>query len=464
MSEVLTINRDKYDVAAPDTSVKLPEGLSEDIIRKISKDKNEPAWMLQHRLHCFKLFQKFAMPTWGPDLSKLDLNKITFYAKPDAKPNSRSWDDVPEDIKKTFDRLGIPEAERNSLAGVGAQYESQVVYHKLKKELEDQGVIFLDMDVALHKHPKLVKEHFMKCVPPSLHKFAALHGAVWSGGTFLYIPKGVKVEAPLQAYFRMNAARMGQFEHTLIIVEEGAQVHYLEGCSAPVYEEASLHAGCVEVFVKAGARARYSSVENWSKNTYNLNTKRAIVDENAIMEWVNGNLGSGITMLYPCTVLKGDNSKCENLGIAFANKDQNQDTGMKIYHLGKNTKSTIVSKSISKEGGITSYRGLIKIAPGAKNAKANVQCDALMADNKSQSITLPHMEILEPQSETEHEATVSRIQDDQVYYLMSRGLSKQHATQLIVSGFIEPIVKNLPVEYAVELNRLIEMEMEDTLG
>ncbi|MAF34239.1 Fe-S cluster assembly protein SufB [Candidatus Woesearchaeota archaeon] len=464
MSEVLTINRNKYDIASPDTSSKLPEGLSEDVVRKISQDKKEPSWMLNHRLKCFKLFQQLKMPSWGPDLGKLNLDRITFYAKPNAKPNSRSWEDVPEDIKKTFDRLGIPEAERKSLAGVGAQYESQVVYHKLKKELEDQGVIFLDMDVAVQKHPELVQKYFMKCVPPSLHKFAALHGAAWSGGTFLYVPKGVKIEQPLQAYFRMNAARMGQFEHTLIIVEEGAQVHYVEGCSAPVYEEASLHAGCVEVFVKPSARARYSSVENWSKNTYNLNTKRALVGESAVMEWVNGNLGSGCTMLYPCTVLKGDNSKCENIGIAFANQDQNQDTGMKIYHLGKNTKSTIVSKSISKNGGITTYRGLVKIAAGATGSKSNVQCDALMADNKSQSNTIPYLEILEPQSETEHEATVSKIQDDQVYYLMSRGLDRQQATQLIVSGFIEPIVKNLPIEYAVELNRLIEMEMEDTLG
>ncbi|MBI4143766.1 Fe-S cluster assembly protein SufB [Candidatus Woesearchaeota archaeon] len=459
------IDRSAYDDPVLSKIVfKLPDGLTEDAVRLISKDKNEPEWMLHHRLHCFKLFEQLKMPDWGPDLEKLDLSKISFFAKPDSVSNATSWDAVPKEIKLTFERLGIPEAERKSLAGVGAQYESQVVYHKLQEDLENKGVIFLDMDVALQKYPELVKQYFMKCVPPSLHKFAALHGAVWSGGTFLYVPANVIIDKPLQAYFRMNAKKMGQFEHTLIVVEENAQVHYMEGCSAPQYEQASLHAGCVEVFVKKNARTRYSSVENWSKNTFNLNTKRALVDENALMEWINGNMGSGVTMLYPCTVLKGKNSSANCLGIAFAGKGQNQDTGMKVYHLASNTTSIIKSKSISKNGGITTYRGLVKIAKGAFNSKVNVQCDALMADNSSESNTIPYIEVLEPHSTTTHEATVGKIGDDQIFYLMSRGLSEEQAAQMIVSGFVEPVIKQLPVEYAIELNRLIELEMEGSLG
>ena len=446
-------------------SFKANEGITEELIRTISAHKKEPEWMLQKRLEGLKLFHQLKMPDWGPSLNDLDLSKIHFFMLPNAPQNATKWEDVPADIKKTFDKLGIPEAEKKVLAGVGAQYESQVVYHSLKKEWEDQGVVFLDCDEALQKYPELVKKYFMTtCVPMSLHKFAALHAAVWSGGTFIYIPKGVKLKTPLQAYFRMNARKGGQFEHTLIIVDEGAEVHYIEGCSAPSYTENSLHAGCVEIHVLKGARARYSSIENWSRNTYNLNTKRAVVYEDSVIEWVNGNMGSKVTMLYPCSVLVGDRSKSDFIGIAFAGKAQNQDTGCKTIHIGKNTSSTITSKSISKNGGITSYRGLLSIKPSAKNAKASVKCDALMIDNESQSNTYPYMDIKDSTAEVAHEATVGKISEEQIFYLMSRGLDEDTATKMIVSGFIEPIVKELPLEYAVELNRLIELEMEGSLG
>ncbi len=467
MSEaILDINRETYDhVTKTEYTLKVEPGLNEEVVRLISKEKNEPEWMLQKRLECLRLFNKMPMPEWGPSLKDLDINKITFFATADAKKNARSWDDVPQEIKNTFEKLGIPEAERKALAGAGAQFESNIIYHNLKKEWDEKGVIFEDFDEAVHKYPELVKKHFMtRCVPPSLHKFSALHGAVFSGGTFIYIPKNVKVDLPLQAYFRMNSEKMGQFEHTLIIVDEGAEVHYLEGCSSPIYTNNSLHAGCVEIFVYKNAKARYSSIENWSKNTYNLNTKRAIVEENGVIEWVNGNMGSKITQLYPCSVLIGEKSRSDFLGIAFANKGQNQDTGTKVYHLAKNTTSTIQSKSISKGGGITTYRGLIKVAKGCTGVKCNVECDALMADNQSQSNTIPVMEINETDVDIAHEATVGRIGDEQIFYLMSRGLTEEQAVNMIVSGFIEPIVRELPMEYAVELNRLIELEMEGSLG
>lgn len=465
MEAIPDINREAYDhITKTDYSLKVAPGLNEEVVRLISKEKNEPKWLLNKRLECLKLFNKMPMPTWGPSLKDLDINKITFFAKADAK-KSRSWDDVPEEIKKTFEKLGIPEAERKALAGAGAQFESKTVYHNLKKKWEEKGVIFEDFDDAVHKHPELVKKHFMtNCVPPSLHKFSALHGAVFSGGTFIYVPKGVKVELPLQAYFRMNSEKMGQFEHTLIIVDEGAELHYIEGCSSPLYNDQSLHAGCVEIFVYKNAKARYSSIENWSKNTYNLNTKRAIVHENAVIEWVNGNMGSKVTQLYPCSVLIGERARSDFLGIAFANTGQNQDTGTKVYHLAKNTASTIKSKSISKGGGITTYRGLIKVRKGCTGVNCSVECDALMTDNKSQSNTIPVMEINENDVDIAHEATVGRIGDEQIFYLMSRGLSREQAVNMIVSGFIEPIVRELPMEYAVELNRLIELEMEGSLG
>ncbi len=459
------INRETYDHHNEERLKFAAEGINEELVRKISAFKNEPDWMLQKRLAGLELFYQLKLPDWGPSLSELDLSKIRFFLLPDAPHNATRWEDVPEDIKKTFDKLGIPEAEKKVLAGVGAQYESQVVYHNLKKEWKEQGVVFLDCDEAVQTHPELVKKYFMtSCVPIGLHTFSALHAAVWSGGTFIYVPRGVKLKMPLQAYFRMNARKGGQFEHTLIIVDEGAEVHYIEGCSAPSYTENALHAGCVEIHVLKGARARYSSIENWSKNTYNLNTKRAVVHEDGIIEWINGNMGSKVTMLYPCSILLGDRSKSDFIGIAFASRGQNQDTGCKTIHVGKNTSSTILSKSISKNGGITSYRGLLSIKPSAKNAKSSVKCDALMIDNESQSNTYPYMDVKESGAEVAHEATVGKISEEQLFYLMSRGLGEDSATQMIVSGFIEPITKELPLEYAIELNRLIELEMEGSLG
>ncbi|MGV8086709.1 MAG: Fe-S cluster assembly protein SufB [Candidatus Woesearchaeota archaeon] len=462
----MEISRELYD-ASDDTKIKyqVEKGLNEEVVRAISKYKEEPEWMLQKRLESLKIFNELKLPTWGVNLEKLDLNKITYFLVPDAKHNANSWDDVPENIKKTFDRLGIPEAERKSLAGAGAQYDSQVVYHRIRDDLKAQGVIFEDMDVAVKEYPDLVKKYFMsKCIKPNLHKFAALHGAVWSGGTFIYVPKGVHIDMPLQAYFRMNTKSMGQFEHTLIIVDEGAQLHYVEGCSAPLYNASSIHAGGVEIFVHKNSRMRYSSVENWSKNTYNLNTKTALVEENATMEWVSGNMGSGVTMLYPTSVLLGPYAKADHIGIAYAGSSQNQDTGSKVYHLAPNTTSTIKSKSLSKDGGITSYRGLVKIKKGAINSKCSVSCDALMFDNKSQSNTYPAIDVEEKNVDVVHEASVGKISEDQIFYLQSRGLSQEQAVQMIVSGFIEPIIKELPLEYAVEMNRLIELEMEDSLG
>ncbi|MBI5388894.1 Fe-S cluster assembly protein SufB [Candidatus Woesearchaeota archaeon] len=462
----ITISRERFDHYNKERlRYRAVPGINEEIVREISRQKQEPEWMLKKRLEGFHKFLQMPTPDWGPSLAKLNLSHIHFYMVPDAKENADRWEDVPEDIKKTFDKLGIPEAEKNALAGVGAQYESSVIYHKLKKEWEDKGVIFLDCDEAVKQHPELVQKYFMnRCVPIGLHKFTALHAAVWSGGTFIYIPKGVKLHTPLQAYFRMNAKRGGQFEHTLIIVDEGAEVHYIEGCSAPQYTQNSLHAGCVEIHVLKGARARYSSIENWSKNTYNLNTKRAVVSEDGIIEWVNGNLGSCVTMLYPASVLVGDRSTSHFIGIAFAGAGQNQDTGSKIIHLGKNTSSTIQSKSISRDGGITSYRGILSVKQGAINTTSSVSCDALMMDNKSQSNTYPYMDIKEDSVDIAHEATVGKISEEQIFYLMSRGLSEEAATQMIVSGFIEPVVKELPLEYAVELNRLIQLEMEGSLG
>jgi len=462
---VLDINRENYDhFNAEDLKFKSKPGINEELVREISRDKNEPAWMLNKRLKGLKEFESRPLPPWGPSLKDLDLDKIYYYMKPNAKKNARSWDDVPKDIRDTYEKLGIPQAERNSLGGVGAQYESEIIYHNLKKDLEDKGVVFLDMDQAVKEYPEMVKKYFMTtCIPIHLHKFSALHAAVWSGGTFIYIPKNVNVDIPLQAYFRMNAKQGGQFEHTLIIVDEGANLHYIEGCSAPEYKENSLHAGGVEIHVFKNARCRYSSIENWSKNTYNLNTKRAIVHENAIMEWVNGNLGSKLTMLYPCSVLKGENSKTDYVGIAYAGKDQHQDTGCKVYHLAKNTSSNVISKGISMGGGISNYRGLVYIRKGAVNSKSSVRCDGLMLDNISKSGTIPSMEVFENDVKVSHEAVVGKVGEDQLFYLMSRGLTEEEATKMIVAGFIEPVVKELPLEYAVELNRLIELEIENSV-
>ncbi len=439
--------------------------LDEELVRYISSEKNEPEWMLHKRLQALKLFKETAIPQWGPDLSGLEMDKIIYYRHPDATP-ANDWESVPENIKRTFDALGIPEAEQKALAGAGAQYESNVVYHKLKEEFEKQGVIFEDMDVAVQKYPDLIQKYFMnKCIPISDHKFIMLHAAVWSGGTFIYVPEGVKVKQPLQAYFRMNAKRGGQFEHTLIIAEKNSEVNYIEGCSAPQFgNERALHAGGVEIFVGEGARVRYSSVENWSTSTYNLNTKRAMVEKNGIIEWIGGNMGSCTTMLYPCSVLKGEGSRAYHLGIAYAGEGQHQDTGAKVYHLAPKTKSVIKTKSISKDGGICTYRGLIKVIKGAKESSVAANCDALILDEKSVSNTVPNMDIGEDSVEISHEASVGKISTEKIFYLMSRGLKEEDAIQLIVSGFIEPIIKELPLEYAVELNKLIQMEMIGAVG
>jgi Fe-S cluster assembly protein SufB len=383
-------------------------GVDESLVRRISADKGEPEWMLEHRLESLRIFREKPLPTWGADLSTLDLENIIYYARSGAT-GTDNWGEVPEEIRKVYDRLGIPEAERKMLAGVGAQYESEVVYHRLKEEWDKAGVVFLDMDDAVREYPELVREHFMKCVPSLDHKFAALHGAVWSGGTFLYVPKGVRVKEPLQAYFRMNARNMGQFEHTLIIVEEGASVQYIEGCSAPKYGSQALHAGCVEIFVKPGAFCRYSSVENWSRDTYNLNTKRAIVQKDAVMEWVGGNMGSGVTMLYPCSMLVGEGARCDHMAIAFANTGQWQDTGAKVMHLAPHTSSSVVSKSISKDGGAAIYRGKLFIAPHARDCTASVQCDALLLDDRSRTDTIPDIAVRNDDVTIAHEATVGKL-------------------------------------------------------
>ena len=445
-------------------STNLPTGLTNEVVRLISKDKNEPEWMLEKRLKALQLFQKTPLPTWGPSLDKLKLEEINYYIPPESR-EAKKWEDVPKEIRNTFEKLGIPEAEKKVLAGVGAQLDSGMIYHNLKKELTEKGVIFLNMDEAIHKYPHLVKKYFMtSCVPISDHKFAMLHAAVWSGGTFIYVPKGVKVEQPLQAYFRMNAKSGGQFEHTLIIVDEGADLHYIEGCSTPRYGKSSLHAGCVEIFVMPNARMRYTSIENWSKDTFNLNTKRAIVESNAIIEWINSNVGSQVTMLYPCSVLKGEGARSDSLGVAMATKGQNQDTGSKSIHLAPNTTSVIRSKSISKDGGIASNRGNVVVTKNAVNSKVSVSCDALLLDDKSKSNTYPSMKIDTSKIDMSHEASVGKISEEQIYYLQSRGMNEEDAIKMIVNGFVEPVTRKLPLEYAVEFNRLIEIEMEDSIG
>lgn len=465
MQYVENLNREVLDQANPAPyAVHAKKGLSRELIYEISRDKNEPPWMLEHRLKSLEVFHQKPVPIWGADLSELNFDEIIYYAKPGEMQPTNSWDKVPEDIKRTFEKLGIPESERKYLAGAGAQYESINAYHNLKEKWAALGVIFEDMDVALQKYSDLVRQYFMRCVPMHDHKFAALHGAVWSGGTFIYIPAGVTVDQPLQAYFRMNANSMGQFEHTLIIVDKGASGSYIEGCSSAKYESPSLHAGLVEIFVKEGAHFRYSSAENWSKRTYNLNTKRAIVDKDGMIEWISVNTGSYRTMLYPCSVLRGKGARSEHLGVALANKDQYQDTGAKVIHAAPYTTSKVTMKSISLNGGVSVYRGLLKILKGSKGAKANVRCDALILDEISRSDTIPKMKIEENDVSIGHEATVGKISQEQLFYLMSRGLKEDEAMALIVNGFISPIVKQLPLEYAVEMNRLIELEMEGAVG
>lgn len=466
MAEIQEIDRSKFDQREDDSHYlyRAKQGLTREVVEAIAQQKGEPQWMLDKRLKAYEIFKSKPMPTWGVDLSDLNIDEITFYARPgDVK--TRSWDEVPEDMKRTFDRLGIPQAEREMLAGVGAQYESEIVYQNMKEEWEKQGVVFTDVDTAVQEHPELVKKYFMsRCVPPQDNKFAALHGAVWSGGSFLYVPEGVKLEIPVQAYFRMNSQGMGQFEHTLIIAEKNSQVHYIEGCSAPTYSSHALHSGCVEVFVGEGARVRYSTVQNWSKNTYNLNTKRAIVQKNGTMEWISGSLGSKMTMLYPCSYLVGEGARAEHLAIAFAGEGQWLDNGSKVFHAAPRTSSRVVMKSISKGGGHATYRGLLRVTRGARGSRSRSVCDALMLDPESRADTFPTHEINEEQVDIGHEATVGKVGQEQLFYLMSRGLSEEDAMSLIVSGFIEPVTKELPLEYAVEMNRLIELEMEDSIG
>ena len=462
-TQVEDINRNIYDIKNKDDYEIKIQGLNREIVEEISRLKNEPDWMLEIRLKALKMYEELALPTWGPDLSELNMDDIATYVKPKSKLNS-SWEDVPEDIKNTFDKLGIPEAEKESLAGVGAQYDSEVVYHSMKEDLIKQGVIYTDMESAVRDYPEIVKKHFMKCVPISDHKFVALHAAVWSGGSFVYVPKGVKLDFPLQSYFRLNSPESGQFEHTLIIVDEGASLHFIEGCSAPKYNKVNLHAGCVELYVKDNAYLRYSTIENWSKNMMNLNTKKAIVGKNAQMDWVTGSFGSKVSMLYPMSILNGQGAKTEYTGITFAGGGQNLDTGFKVIHNAPNTSSVINSKSISKDGGACTYRSLVRINENAKNSRCSVSCESLMLDDKSRSDTIPVNDIKTDEVEFSHEAKIGKISDKTIFYLMSRGLSEEDAKAMIVRGFAYPISKELPVEYAVEMNNLINLELEGAIG
>ena len=442
---------------------KTEKGVSHDTVDQISAIKEEPAWMRSFRHEALDIFLAKSMPQWGADLSGIDFDDIYYYLRP-TENQGRDWDDVPEDIKTTFDRLGIPEAERKFLAGVGAQYDSEVIYHSLQEEWEKHGVIFKDMDSGLREHEDIVREYFATVIPAADNKFAALNSAVWSGGSFVYVPKGVDLDIPLQAYFRINAENMGQFERTLIIVEEGANVHYVEGCTAPIYSSNSLHSAVVEIFVKENARCRYMTIQNWSTDVYNLVTKRAVAEAGGTMEWIDGNLGSKVTMKYPAVYMMGPKAHGEILSIAFAGEGQHQDAGAKVVHAAPDTTSKIVSKSISKNGGRASYRGLLKVAPGAVRSSSSVVCDALLLDEESRSDTYPYIEIEEDDVKVGHEASVSRIGEEQLFYLMSRGIDEDEAAAMIVGGFIEPLVKELPMEYAVEMNRLIQLQMEGSIG
>ena len=464
-TEVADIDRSLYDFRYGEEGFeRLDAGLTPDIVREISERKNEPAWMLERRLKSLEIYHNTPNPTWGPGIEGLDMDHIVTYVKPNTDQKN-DWESVPDDIKDTFERLGIPQAERKSLAGVGAQYDSEVVYHNVKEEVAAQGVIYTDMESALTgPYADMVKEHFMKCVPPTDHKFAALHGAVWSGGSFVYVPAGVHVDIPLQSYFRLNAPGAGQFEHTLIIVDKGAYLHFIEGCSAPKYNVANLHAGCVEIFVGEGARVRYSTIENWSKNMYNLNTKRARVEKGGTIEWVSGSFGSHTGCLYPMSVLKGRGAKMEFTGITFAGKGQNLDTGVKVVHSAPDTSSYINTKSISKDGGISTFRSSVSATKAAKNTKSAVSCQSLMLDDISRSDTIPAMDIRTKDANIGHEAQIGSISDEAVFYLMSRGMTEEDARACIVSGFADDVSKELPLEYAVEMNNLIRLEMKGSIG
>ena len=464
-TENLDMDYSKYDFKdSTEMYVHLSKkGLSKETVISISKMKNEPQWMLDFRLRSFEIFMQKPMPTWGGDLSVIDFQNIYYYAKASDKVE-KNWDDVPDNVKNTFDKLGIPEAEKKFLAGVGAQYESEVVYHSLREDLAKQGVLFLDTDAALHEHPELFKKYFGKIIPPEDNKFAALNSAVWSGGSFIYVPPGVHVDMPLQAYFRINAENIGQFERTLIIVDEGAEVHYIEGCTAPVYSSESLHSAVVELVALKDAKLRYTTIQNWSADVYNLVTKRAYAHEGATVEWIDGNIGSKLTMKYPGVYLMGERAYGETLSIAFAGKGQHQDTGAKMVHLAPNTTSKVTSKSVSRMDGRSTYRGMLNVAKGATGVKSTVRCDALLLDDTSKTDTYPYMEINQEDATITHEATVGKIGDDQIFYLMSRGFDEEEALSLIVNGFMEPFTKELPMEYAVELNRLIKLEMDDSVG
>lgn len=457
------LNENIYNIKTENKYVKKNVGISEEVVRAISKEKDEPSWILDIRLKALKLFNDLKNPDWGPSLEELDINQIATYVKPDAKKET-SWDDVPEDIKNVFDKLGIPEAEKESLAGVGAQYDSEAVYHNLSEKVKELGVIYCDFDSAVKEYPELLKQYFTKAVPLNDHKYIALHYALFSGGSFIYIPKGVKLDIPLQSYFRLNAPGAGQFEHTLIIVEEEASLQFIEGCSAPGYNELNVHAGCVELFVKDNAFLRFSTIENWSKNMLNLNTKKCIVGKNGTIEWIMGSFGSRISMLYPLSILNGENAKCEFTAISFAGKGQNLDTGLKIIHNAPNTSSVVNSKSISKDGGICTFRSNVWVKKNAKNSNLALSCESLMMDSESRSDTIPVNTLDTDDVTFSHEATIGKISDKAIFYLMTRGLTEEEAKALIVRGFAEPISKAFPVEYAVEMNRLINLELEGTIG
>ena len=463
--ELEGLGKYEYGWADSDTAgASAKRGIDEDVVRDISSKKSEPEWMTKLRLKGLRLFEKKPMPNWGSDLSGIDFDNIKYFVRSTEK-QAESWEDLPEDIKNTYDKLGIPEAEKQRLvAGVAAQYESEVVYHQIREDLEQQGVLFLDTDTALREHPEIFQEHFGTVIPPGDNKFAALNTAVWSGGSFIYVPPGVHVEIPLQAYFRINTENMGQFERTLIIVDEGAYVHYVEGCTAPIYKSDSLHSAVVEIIVKKNARCRYTTIQNWSNNVYNLVTKRAVAHEGATMEWVDGNIGSKVTMKYPAVWMTGEHAKGEVLSIAFAGEGQHQDAGAKMVHAAPNTSSTIINKSVARGGGRTSYRGLVQINEGSYGSKSTVKCDALLVDAISRSDTYPYVDVREDDVAMGHEATVSRVSEDQLFYLMSRGLSEDEAMAMVVRGFVEPIARELPMEYALELNRLIELQMEGAVG
>ena len=459
------IDRSVYDIKDKENDAyKVKAGLTPEIVEKISKEKNDPAWMQQFRLQSLQIYNSLQVPNWGPDIEDLDMDNIVTYVRPKSKMSAK-WSEVPKDIKDTFERLGIPQAEQKSLAGVGAQYDSELVYHNVRAEVAAQGVVYTDLESAMHgEYAEMIRKHFMHLVKPQEHKFAALHGAVWSGGSFVYVPKGVSVKIPLQSYFRLNAPGAGQFEHTLIIVDEGAYLHFIEGCSAPKYNVANLHAGCVELYVGKNAKLRYSTIENWSKNMYNLNTKRAIVEEGGTIEWVSGSFGSHVSYLYPMSILKGDDSKMEFTGITFAGEGQNLDTGAKVVHTGKRTSSYINTKSISKDGGISTFRSSVQIGKQASGSKASVSCQSLMLDDISRSDTVPAMDIRTRDANVGHEAKIGRISDEAVFYLMSRGISEEDARAMIVSGFADDVSKELPLEYAVEMNNLIQLEMKGSIG